>query len=102
MSNISKWENIDSRQVENYKAQKFFYLVYEQFSALKPWYFSPYPSELIVDGQIYLCEYCLTYTKTKTQLKRHLSKCSMHSPPGKEIYRYFFSRKIHYLKKSQK
>jgi len=54
---------------------------------LKPWYFSPYPSELIVDGQIYLCEYCLTYTKTKTQLKRHLSKCSMHSPPGKEIYR---------------
>jgi len=57
---------------------------------LRPWYFSPYPSELIVDGLIYLCEFCLSFTKTKQQLKRHLSKCAVKSPPGKEIYRFIY------------
>ena len=52
-----------------------------------PWYFSPYPAEIIVDGMIHLCEFCLTYVKTRHQLKRHLSKCNMRSPPGTEIYR---------------
>ena len=36
---------------------------------------------------IHLCEFCLTYVKTRHQLKRHLSKCNMRSPPGTEIYR---------------
>lgn len=54
---------------------------------LRPWYFSPYPAEIIVDGMIHLCEFCLTYVKTRHQLKRHLSKCNMRSPPGTEIYR---------------
>lgn len=54
---------------------------------LRPWYFSPYPSELCVDGLIFLCEFCLSYTKTKFQLRRHLAKCQLRNPPGREIYR---------------
>jgi len=54
---------------------------------LRPWYFSPYPSEMIVDGKIHLCEFCLSYMKSRHQLKRHLVKCAWRSPPGDEIYR---------------
>lgn len=68
--------------------QKVFEKYYFKIYFHRPWYFSPYPAELIVDGLIFLCEFCLSYTKTKQQLKRHLSKCMMRSPPGREIYRW--------------
>ena len=38
---------------------------------IKPWYFSPYPQELITEPVIYLCEFCLKYMKSKTCLIRH-------------------------------
>ncbi|KAH7941579.1 hypothetical protein HPB49_015028 [Dermacentor silvarum] len=53
---------------------------------IRPWYFSPYPQEL-VNSCIYLCEFCLKYTKSRTCLKRHLAKCTLKHPPGNEIYR---------------
>jgi len=54
---------------------------------LQPWYFSPYPAKLAAMGKIYLCEFCLSFMKCKTSLKRHLTKCGMRCPPGNEIYR---------------
>jgi len=53
----------------------------------KPWYFSPYPQELVCLPCIFLCEYCLKYVKSRTCLERHLTKCSWRHPPGNEIYR---------------
>ncbi|XP_049516435.1 histone acetyltransferase KAT5-like [Dermacentor silvarum] len=53
---------------------------------IEPWYFSPYPEEL-ANTCIYLCEFCLKFTKSQTCLKRHLAKCQLRCPPGKEIYR---------------
>ena len=55
---------------------------------LQPWYFSPYPAKLAAMGKIYLCEFCLSFMKCKTSLKRHLTKCGMRCPPGNEIYRF--------------
>ncbi|KAL5965094.1 Histone acetyltransferase KAT5 [Taenia solium] len=54
---------------------------------IKPWYFSPYPYELISAPCIYICEFCLKYLKSEGCLKRHLTKCQFRHPPGNEIYR---------------
>lgn len=43
---------------------------------IKPWYFSPYPQELVKEPCIYICEFCLKYVKSRACLKRHLSKVS--------------------------
>lgn len=54
---------------------------------IKPWYFSPYPQELVSLNCIYLCEFCLKYVKSRKCLQRHLTKCTLRHPPGNEIYR---------------
>lgn len=54
---------------------------------IKPWYFSPYPQELVSLPCIYICEYCLKYVKSVKCLERHLTKCNLKHPPGNEIYR---------------
>jgi len=54
---------------------------------IKPWYFSPYPQELTSLPCIFLCEFCLKYTKSRKCLQRHADKCSLQHPPGNEIYR---------------
>jgi len=55
---------------------------------IKPWYFSPYPIELVTLPCIYICEFCLKFVKSRTCLERHISsKCNLKHPPGNEIYR---------------
>lgn len=54
---------------------------------IKPWYFSPYPQELVNLPCVYICEFCLKYLKSVTCLRRHLTKCTLKHPPGNEIYR---------------
>ncbi|CAB0011596.1 unnamed protein product [Nesidiocoris tenuis] len=54
---------------------------------MRPWYFSPYPQELIHLPCIYICEFCLKYRKSRQCLVRHLAKCNIRHPPGNEIYR---------------
>jgi histone acetyltransferase MYST4 len=39
-------------------------------------------------GKLFLCEFCLKYTKSKVVLQRHLDKCTWRHPPGTEIYRH--------------
>lgn len=50
------------------------------------WYFSPYPKEVIKNGTVYLCEFCLFYLSTQEQLNEHCSKCELRHPPGTKIY----------------
>ena len=38
---------------------------------IQPWYFSPYPEELTKVPIVYLCEFCLKFTKSIHCLKRH-------------------------------
>ncbi|XP_072931507.1 histone acetyltransferase Tip60 isoform X2 [Epargyreus clarus] len=54
---------------------------------IRPWYFAPYPQELVNLPCIYICEFCLKYRKSKKCLERHLIKCKLKHPPGNEIYR---------------
>lgn len=54
---------------------------------IKPWYFSPYPNELVDEPCIYLCEFCLKYCKSRTCMKSHNRKCLFKYPPGNEVYR---------------
>lgn len=54
---------------------------------IETWYFSPYPEEYAGDEKMHVCEFCLKYMKKQKTLLNHSFKCSMKSPPGKEIYR---------------
>ncbi|XP_045526647.1 histone acetyltransferase Tip60 isoform X5 [Pieris brassicae] len=54
---------------------------------IRPWYFAPYPQEMVNLPCIYICEFCLKYRKSKKCLDRHLIKCKLKHPPGNEIYR---------------
>ncbi|XP_033221112.1 histone acetyltransferase Tip60-like [Belonocnema kinseyi] len=54
---------------------------------IRPWYFSPYPQEMVNLPCIYICEFCLKYRKSRKCLERHLVKCNLRHPPGNEIYR---------------
>jgi histone acetyltransferase HTATIP len=57
-------------------------------SEVEAWYFSPYPAEYAHLPMLYICEFCLLYYPSLTQLKRHRTKCTLLHPPGNEIYRH--------------
>ncbi|ELA41992.1 uncharacterized protein VICG_01009 [Vittaforma corneae ATCC 50505] len=50
------------------------------------WYFSPYPKDVIRNGTVYLCEFCLYYFSTQEQLSEHCLGCELRHPPGTKIY----------------
>lgn len=51
------------------------------------WYSSPFPQEYARLPKLFLCEFCLKYTKSKAVLERHQDKCTWRHPPATEIYR---------------
>ncbi|XP_065219817.1 histone acetyltransferase KAT6A-like isoform X2 [Planococcus citri] len=54
---------------------------------IKTWYSSPFPQEYARLPKLFLCEFCLKYTKSKAVVERHQGKCTWKFPPGTEIYR---------------
>uniref|UniRef100_A0A1A9ZV15 histone acetyltransferase n=1 Tax=Glossina pallidipes TaxID=7398 RepID=A0A1A9ZV15_GLOPL len=55
---------------------------------IETWYSSPFPQEYARLTKLYLCEFCLKYTKSRSVLDRHQNKCTWKQPPGTEIYRH--------------
>mmetsp|Transcript_17397 Transcript_17397/g.35106 ORF Transcript_17397/g.35106 Transcript_17397/m.35106 type:complete len:432 (+) Transcript_17397:36-1331(+) len=51
------------------------------------WYFSPFPAEYHRFKKLLFCEFCLSFFGHKSELDRHLKRCSWTHPPGNEIYR---------------
>jgi len=59
---------------------------------VETWYFTPLPREIWKMGDevidlLYICEFTLSFYKTKEELQRHQKKISIRHPPGDEIYR---------------
>jgi len=59
---------------------------------LETWYFTPLPREIWKQGDdiievLYMCEFCLSFYKTKDELERHQKRDKIRHPPGDEIYR---------------
>ncbi|ORX39859.1 acyl-CoA N-acyltransferase [Kockovaella imperatae] len=73
-SEISRVKNLDKLQIGKHEVEA--------------WYFSPYPIEYAHLPMLYICEFCLLYYPTLTQLARHRAKCTLLHPPGNEIYRH--------------
>ena len=48
---------------------------------------SPYPEEFSQLKRLFLCSFCLVAAKSPSMLRRHMVKCLVRYPPGKEIYR---------------
>ncbi|KAI3972459.1 hypothetical protein MKW92_008873, partial [Papaver armeniacum] len=53
---------------------------------IKTWYPSPVMSEFNDCIKLHVCECCLAFTNSKTQLKTHKKECQGRDPPGHEIY----------------
>lgn len=51
------------------------------------WYFSPYPDEYGKSPKLWICEYCLFYTRYAVSLHLHERECEYNNPPGTEVYR---------------
>lgn len=45
------------------------------------WYYSPYPEAFQVP-KLYICEYCLKYYTTASELDKHSQYCNYSHPPG--------------------
>ncbi|KAH3902334.1 probable Histone acetyltransferase ESA1 [Saccharomycodes ludwigii] len=54
---------------------------------IEPWYFSPYPVDLIDKDVIYIDDFTLQYFGSQKQYERYRKKCVLRHPPGNEIYR---------------
>jgi hypothetical protein len=50
------------------------------------WYNSAYPESFRVP-MLYVCKFCFCYFKCELSLTRHRQRCTLHHPPGVEIYR---------------
>lgn len=55
---------------------------------VEAWYFSAYPKEYAHIPVLYICEMCLSFYPSPMMLGRHRVKCTLHHPPGNEIYRH--------------
>ena len=55
---------------------------------METWYYSPFPEAYCGKDVLYICEFCLSYCKTKKSLVKHMAiQCnSRRQPPGKLIY----------------
>ena len=73
-SEISRVKNLNKLQIGKHEVEA--------------WYFSPYPAEYAHLPMLFICEFCMLYYPSLTQLKRHRSKCTLLHPPGNEIYRH--------------
>ncbi|OCF41214.1 histone acetyltransferase ESA1 [Kwoniella heveanensis CBS 569] len=73
-SEISRVKNLNKLQMGKHEVET--------------WYFSPYPVEYAHLPVLYICEFCLLYYPSFTQLRRHRTKCTLVHPPGNEIYRH--------------
>ncbi|WVN86793.1 histone acetyltransferase ESA1 [Cryptococcus depauperatus CBS 7841] len=71
-SEISRVKNLNKLQIGKHEVET--------------WYFSPYPIEYAHLPVLYICEFCLLYYPSSTQLRRHRTKCMLIHPPGNEIY----------------
>ena len=60
--------------------------IYIRDYEVETWYFSPYPKEVIRNGTVYICEFCLYYFASKEQLTLHAHSCDLRHPPGTQIY----------------
>ncbi|XP_050429990.1 histone acetyltransferase KAT6B isoform X1 [Adelges cooleyi] len=54
---------------------------------VETWFSSPFPQEYARLPKLFLCEFCLKYTKSKSVLERHMHNCNWRHPPATEIYR---------------
>ncbi|KAL6120925.1 hypothetical protein NUSPORA_02255 [Nucleospora cyclopteri] len=67
------------------KVRNFNNIIFGSHS-INTWYFSPYPKEIIKNGTVFICEFCLFYFATQEQLNIHCKSCMIRHPPGLQIY----------------
>ncbi|ORY55728.1 acyl-CoA N-acyltransferase [Leucosporidium creatinivorum] len=73
-SEVSRVKNLDKIQMGRHEVEA--------------WYFSPYPVEFAHIPTLYICEFCLSFFPSEKMIERHRKKCTLHHPPGNEIYRH--------------
>ena len=55
-------------------------------SVMETWYWSPFPNEFQDCALLYMCEFCLSFFREKSEFQWHCASCKFRHPPGDEIY----------------
>ena len=55
-------------------------------SVMETWYWSPFPADFQDCPLLYICDFCLTFYREKSEFQRHCANCKFRHPPGDEIY----------------
>ena len=53
---------------------------------METWYWSPFPSDFQDCSLLYMCEFCLSFYREKSEFQDHCLNCKYRHPPGDEIY----------------
>jgi hypothetical protein len=55
-------------------------------SIMETWYWSPFPADFQDCALLYICEFCLSFYREKSEFQDHCTNCKYRHPPGDEIY----------------
>jgi hypothetical protein len=55
-------------------------------SIMETWYWSPFPNDFQDCSLLYICEFCLSFYREKSEFQMHALNCKHRHPPGDEIY----------------
>lgn len=97
---IEKNKEDETCELENAESDKNTLVIHEESTKYKTidfieigkhrcqtWYFSPFPQYFQLIDTLFICEFCLSFFKYKSELLRHIHICQWHHPIGNEIYR---------------
>ena len=79
-------EKTDLKDEESKKAKTIKYIEIGKHRC-ETWYYSPFPNQYQNIDTLYICEFCLDFYLTKTELFLHDEQCLYLHPLGNEIYR---------------
>jgi len=83
-------EGLDERNLAKHEeSTKFKTISFVEIGKFRceTWYFSPFPDYFQNIDTLYICEFCLSFFRSKDELIRHSDRCHLQHPMGNEIYR---------------
>ena len=79
-------------ELQNYEQIKRIETIELGCHEISCWYYSPYPEDYQVP-KLYICEYCLKYYKSASDLDKHSANCYYSHPPGNTMVNRVINRR---------
>ena len=83
-------EGLDKKALEQHheltKIKRIDYIAIGRHKC-QTWYFSPFPEYFQNLETLYICEFCLSFFRSQSEIASHSRRCTILHPRGNEIYR---------------